>query len=529
VTSTHSSLTDLSSLYSDVIADIDASASAHLTSAATATALSIAPENSLSNDQEGEGEEENLWIDGDQMTWRTVPDTLSAPESANLRESYDAGNSEPQGRTSRSHSTIHPVITQTSTSFDLSVTRDLLSTLMTPLLIQIKGVISTAIDLYSLKKTRQDRHHDPSITSEGIDIDEVVLVGGSSLIPSIQQTVREILKEKNIRSFSTSAGGGGGASTVPTAAAGAEKEFCSSICPYETVVNGLAVKGALLSGVQSSILQDILMIDVTPSAIGILVWVMPVMTTSPDQEAREGLEEEQEAVFEPLIPRGTPLPCRVKKTYEIDERCLASGLLTLQLFEEIYLTNEEKISHAARAIGTAASPGEDSEFLCEEDDKTKGEPSSGQEEDREDVSFASLNGRTILPLGSYEVPIRDCIYRMRPPPDGSWEEDQQKEITGDEELDSESLPWSVDVELSMNAEGILSYAVCPPPPSAATTAASAPSREMSKESSSSLRLLSGYLCFLILLYLIVKLQFPSLDLPDAPAPPPAFADTADEV
>jgi molecular chaperone DnaK len=82
------------------------------------------------------------------------------------------------------------------------------------------------------------------------DIDEVILVGGSTRIPKVQQLVREFFgKEPN-----------------------------RSVNPDEVVAVGAAIQGAVLSGD----VQDVLLLDVTPLTLGIetLGGVMTPMITS---------------------------------------------------------------------------------------------------------------------------------------------------------------------------------------------------------------------------------------------------------
>ncbi len=69
------------------------------------------------------------------------------------------------------------------------------------------------------------------------DIEEVILVGGSSVIPCVREAIRKALHCECIHSFSAS-------SATP-------KEFCTSLDPYHTVAQGLAIRGAILSGVDT--------------------------------------------------------------------------------------------------------------------------------------------------------------------------------------------------------------------------------------------------------------------------------------
>jgi len=72
-------------------------------------------------------------------------------------------------------------------------------------------------------------------------VHEVVLVGGSTRIPRVQEMIKEYFN----------------------------KEPCKSINPDEAVAYGAAVQAAILGGAKDNMTQDILLIDVTPLSMGI--------------------------------------------------------------------------------------------------------------------------------------------------------------------------------------------------------------------------------------------------------------------
>ncbi|CAF0825110.1 unnamed protein product [Rotaria sp. Silwood1] len=74
------------------------------------------------------------------------------------------------------------------------------------------------------------------------DIEEVVLVGGSTRIPKVQQLLSDFFNGKSLN---------------------------KNINPDEAVAYGAAVQAAILTGDQSEMIKDVLLIDVTPLSMGI--------------------------------------------------------------------------------------------------------------------------------------------------------------------------------------------------------------------------------------------------------------------
>jgi heat shock protein 1/8 len=106
---------------------------------------------------------------------------------------------------------------------------------------------------------------DSKISKENVH--DVVLVGGSSRIPRVQQLLREFFNGK---------------------------ELCQSINPDEAVAYGAAVQGAILGGSTSEKIDGLILLDVCPLTLGI---------------------ETAGGVMTPLIKRNTTIPTKKTQTF----------------------------------------------------------------------------------------------------------------------------------------------------------------------------------------------------------------------
>jgi len=181
---------------------------------------------------------------------------------------------------------------------------------------------------------------------EKSEIDEIVLVGGSTRIPKVQELLKEFFDGK---------------------------EPNKGVNPDEAVAYGAAVQGGILSGIQDENTKDILLIDVCPLSMGIetvggvMTKLIPrntviptkksqVFTTYQDQQTTVSIQvfEGERAMTKdnhllgkfdlngiPPAPRGVP---QIEVTFEVD----ANGILNVAAqdkgtgkSEKITITNDK--------------------------------------------------------------------------------------------------------------------------------------------------------------------------------------------
>jgi molecular chaperone DnaK (HSP70) len=205
----------------------------------------------------------------------------------------------------------------------MTVTRGEFETAIDPLLRMIQVVVFDCIKQWTL------------LPSADAELDEIVLVGGCSRIPSVRAAIRRACRDSRQTKFCrlkadlTDGGAiltdmGDKKDRNNTTLMGEEQfafELCCGVNPETVVAEGLAIRGAVLSGVKSSKLQNLLMMDCLAMSIGVLCW------------SSDSTGKDDDRFFDAVLNKGNKIPAKGVKRFQLSKEC--KRFVSLDIYEEI--------------------------------------------------------------------------------------------------------------------------------------------------------------------------------------------------
>lgn len=153
-----------------------------------------------------------------------------------------------------------------------------------------------------------------------LDVDEVVLAGGTSHTPRIAQNIRAAFSESTIVVAPSMSGSAG----------------ANAVNPSELIARGAALQAELIEGFER---EDVELstrpeVTVTPhlgKCVGVVVSSSDPATkdAKPQENGTSTIQTPSKDIFRPLIPAETPLPVRRTTTFTVDTPSTQSILLRL--------------------------------------------------------------------------------------------------------------------------------------------------------------------------------------------------------
>lgn len=222
-------------------------------------------------------------------------------------------------------------------SMKLVVNRDEFVHAVKPLLMLVQDTVEMAIQAIQQKQVSIENEkaiNDVNVSPEDV-LDEIVIVGGSSQIPAIQDAIRIACEKNDIYTFSKV--------DKRTKLQRVPRAFCTSVSPEYAVVEGLSLRGAIIAGENTHALKNMLMMDCLPTSIGIIS------------------HENGCKIFEPILPQGSRIPCSVSKIFQVANNY--QRFVSLEIYEEI--EESQLVASNNRDTTSSTSSSSKDSFRCE--------------------------------------------------------------------------------------------------------------------------------------------------------------------
>lgn len=154
------------------------------------------------------------------------------------------------------------------------------------------------------------------------------MVGGGSLMPCVQAEVLAVLQAEKMTPF------------LPPDQGGEGRSLCTAVDPHFAVVEGLAIRTAVLMGFDVGSMQDVLMLDILPHSIGVLSWKKRHGEEHRISSTSIGNQSEYVRVFDPIICRGERIPATCCRRFPFESAASGkrSTLVSLDIYEDRGLT-----------------------------------------------------------------------------------------------------------------------------------------------------------------------------------------------